>query len=400
MDFKQKYEKYSKEKFSCDKPPNEKPETIVMGYGGSENMVVLYKNYVFKIVPHRLYHTITTSEDELEILFYKLFTKRFLLPNVTPHIVGYYQSLTCNNISTYVKSYESDFFVKKCLTYDDSLMDLTAPAPNVAICKFNSMLKHKVIEKDFQLNVLEKCDESLEDFFKGWIHFMAEMDPKEIPQEFLNFLITFDDFIFQIIFTLAVIQDRYPWFSHRDLFAHNILLLFSKVKDDNIFDMYHYNGKKFYSFAFRHQTKLNDFGFSVIDSDDNDAIIPNKVDKNRNYFEYQGDYTIPVAKQKPDHKNDLLLLMTDLYGFRFMIKKYLQNVYPEGYDAFRSAVGRYIDVDTIDTIKKEFDGLGVSRSKILQAAIKTPREILMSDTFDYMSKPLPPGSKVRYHYNK
>jgi hypothetical protein len=400
MDFKQKYKKYSKEKFSCSKPPSDEPITIAMGYGGSENMVVLYKDYVLKIVPNRLYHTIQTADDDMEILFYKLFTKRFLLTDKTPHIVGFYQNFNCDDIRPYIKHYEREFGVKKCASVDDVLVGLQVPAPNIAVCKFNSMIKYNVIGKDFQLNVLEKCDEGLDNFLLGWTGYISSLDKAQIAIDFEIFLFVLDDFLFQIIFTLTIIQDRYPWFSHRDLFAHNVLLSMSKIKDDNAFNMYHYGGKHFYLPASRHCTKLNDFGFSIIDSADSEAIISKKVDKNRNFFEYEGDTTVPIDRKKPDHKNDLLLFLTDLYGMRFYIRQKFHDLYPQAYDLFVSKIGEYIDLSIIDSLKKDFGGRGVQNSKLLQRAIKTPRELLMGGLFDYLTEPLPEGAKILNHYNR
>ena len=74
-----------------------------MGSGGSNNLILIgAKPYVIKLYPE--YKVIRDGhksiwKDKYEIKFFKLLTKEFLLTNKSQHLVGFYKSFKCDDMS-------------------------------------------------------------------------------------------------------------------------------------------------------------------------------------------------------------------------------------------------------------------------------------------------------------
>jgi serine/threonine protein kinase len=87
--------------------------------------------------------------------------------------------------------------------------------------------------------------------------------------------------VFQIIFTLAVIQKKYPGFRHNDLKANNILVEITKRPKTPQYYEYQYEDKRFQVPDIGIQTRLWDFDFScipgVIENQKVDASWTNKI---------------------------------------------------------------------------------------------------------------------------
>lgn len=80
---------------------------------------------------------------------------------------------------------------------------------------------------------------------------------------------------FQILFTLALVQQKYPMFKHNDMKANNILVQITDIKNNNTNSRYRYNidNTKFIIPNINLQVKIWDFDFACIDG----VIENNKV---------------------------------------------------------------------------------------------------------------------------
>ena len=146
--------------------------------------------------------------DMVEIKIYKYLTKKYLDTCITPHIVGIYQHEKCNNIKRFLN--------KKCPKLKDLLTKKKYKKFNDKICKFNKKLFR--FQDKFHIMLLEYTPLKIDTFFEKLI--------KDFKSKKIRFRVIEDyilRIIFQIIFTLAHLQDNEEYFYHGDLFLRNIL---------------------------------------------------------------------------------------------------------------------------------------------------------------------------------
>jgi len=93
---------YSKTKFDIKKVINKNKHNIFTGNGGSHNVVIVLESIVLKIIPEftkSKLDTMKLNNDQIEIKFYDFFTSEFIMTNITPYIVGMFESTKIYNIS-------------------------------------------------------------------------------------------------------------------------------------------------------------------------------------------------------------------------------------------------------------------------------------------------------------
>jgi hypothetical protein len=336
---------------------------------GSVNIIFIDKKVVYKIIPYvkkRKNFKYRFSGDQREVDLYKLLTREFILTNKTPHIVGYYSN------------------------YKTSLVSLFTTLPNIKtlylkkstdVLQQLAKLRHDYTNGDIKENadvvVLEKCSMTISDYIKP----LLKKDPTSILHRV----------IFQIIFTLAVIQKKYPSFVHNDLFLRNILTRHEKKYKENEYVEYNFNKKKFYFKANGIFAKINDFGFSLAKN----SI--NTFDKNR--VNKQLRHMVNINCKKCDVFN----FLHDLYdGQNFGGKSMMKLI--DGNKKQKSVVtkvfSQYLDTKLIDTINKSNRRLlnktwSIYNLPFLQNAVQEPADYLKNLKF-----PLPQNCVVVQVYNK
>ncbi len=253
-----------------------------MGSGGSNNLIYIghdYKNkhnkYVIKLIPRFMNKLLKKQEkrDQNEIIFYKLFTRKIIEKNISPHIVMLYAHNTCNDIHNIInfKCPTIDMMLKK--KYDYFIENF---------CKKNEHVVSE-LKNTCDIVMLEYCNSSLSQYLEFMMH---RKNIKYLPK----FL---DRCLFQIIFTLVGIRSKFPSFHHRDMFIRNILGVTVTKYNINDYVEYKYNDTVFYLKANGFCPKINDFGFSYIKE-------LNGVSK-----EHSSDIK--------NNKTDLFCLLYDLY---------------------------------------------------------------------------------------
>lgn len=187
---------------------------------------------------------------------------------------------------------------------------------------------------------------------------------------------------FQIIFTLAIIQDKYPSFVHNDFFLRNILGTTEKHEVVDYIE-YNYNNKKYYLPANGFSVKINDFGYTL--------SKPNMISTAILY----NDHTIGGMPNLDCNKCDIFNFFHDMYDGGDLGAKSTMTLMKQkskkSKKLIRNCYKKYIDVTIIDKINK-INKKGLDRTwsvkniDFLEKTIQTPHEYLNSNIFNKYCK--------------
>ena len=246
--FETQYGNYNKKK---DRIKFNSQYRYVTGSGGSNNAIYIGDKYVYKIIPFAVKgpnQRKRLDHDQKEINVYKILTKEFVLNNNTPHIVGYFDKYKIN-----LKS----LLPTNCPTIENKLTKKNPFGDKSRfICNIDDHLKKGIFSKKADVVVLEKCPITINmilyNLFKS-----SNVNKYKKISDFI------DRIIFQVVFTLSIIQDKYPTFVHNDFFLRNILGVHIDKYKKNHYTEYKFNNKKFYIPANGISLKINDFGYTL-----------------------------------------------------------------------------------------------------------------------------------------
>jgi hypothetical protein len=206
------------------------------------NIMLLDESFIIKIIP-KLKHPITKTKqikpnnDYQEAEFYKDLTKLLIKTNKTPHIVGLFKRYLIEDIKI--------LFPKKC--FEQKQND-----NNNKLCLIKDEYDNKIIEKKASILILEHCPDTIQGQLEKILN--KKIDVFDI---FINRV------IFQVIFTLNVIQQTYPNFTHNDLSLSNIFAINDITNDNNDYVEYNFNNIHYYLPANGIYIKINNFGHSL-----------------------------------------------------------------------------------------------------------------------------------------
>lgn len=116
--------------------------------------------------------------------------------------------------------------------------------------------------------------------------------------------------LFQIIFSLAVVQDHNKAFRHNDLKPDNIFI--NILPSEQTF--YYYFDNTYYSIKTKYFVKIADFGLSCMD-----GVINNKAIMD-------GDYEYTGITQKQNRNSDLFFFMASMEEYYYKNKKYKKRI--------------------------------------------------------------------------
>lgn len=363
----------------------------VMFSVGSYGIIIIYRDYVLKIIPsirppvQKVWGFWPQPDSKSEIRFYEIFTREFLLTDRTPHIVGIYNTIGIRDFTYYVP-------------FDCRKIDEILAAPEQiadtdwviqSICDKKSELRHKMLLPASNGLVLEKCDFQLGEYLRGIADEYKDKSDADMVDSLLG---TLWKFAFQILFTLAVIQEKYPSFVHNDLYLRNILCVYQDV-GENDYIAYYFAGRTFYFPARGYCCKIADFGISVMP-----PRIVSQVDKDMDL--------LPISPfTKKDAKRDVF---TFLYSFYSQYDNSISQIFasrPAVATALRDRFfAHFINVDYIDRIQRAnrnyLDWMYYfSQSNILRGFVREPHEYLRGDLYAGLDV-LPEGGSVIAEYNK
>lgn len=394
MDFDQKFKTFKDNYNNIKKiiKTSVKKNLINTGSGGSSNIIIINDDFVIKIVSTFKNAELKqqSNNDYLEADIYKKLSTEFLLTNKTPHIVGFYKRYLIEDIK-YV-------FPSKCKTLDDQLLIhwKNKQKSLQELCILKDGYNKQLVEKQASVVILENCPSSISYNFQKI--FWAKSDTKKKIIQFKNLT---RRVIFQFIFTLAVIQQKYPKFIHNDAFLRNILAIDEIMYDNNDYIQYNFGKKKYYLPANGIYIKLNDFGFSL-----------NILDKNSTVENLIKNQIKPIFEIE-NPKRDVYTFLYDLYNgmnmgslsIRYILNNYCENKKQSSLflSVLRNEIKSFLNYKLIEKIQSKdinmIDSLwNISESQILMKTIKKPIEYFNNNSFSYFST-LPEDTRIVQVFN-
>lgn len=362
-----------------------KPEkcVLVTGHGGSMNIIGVGSNFAFKIIPHyrkNIWEKIQRNNDVIEPFFYKLLTQKIILQNKSPCIIG------CYNIEI-VDMYKKLLSTFKCPSIRKMFMvagyQLSSNLQKV-LCELERAHATNLIYPKAQMIVLERCSWSsskmLIDLFKLAHVTKKEGLKKEIDNE--DIFAVLDRFIFQIIFTLATIQENFPEFVHNDFFLRNILIRYETRFAEDAMCRWSFGENTWYLPANGFYAKINDFGFSVL-----------KPYKKFTITKFESKDMIEAINQatKECPKCDIFNFLHDMYrgqnfGSRDLMTLCKARKSPELSKRVRLYMGQFLDINLLDQIntvnKKLLDKTwNISKIPFLMRCVHRPAHYLNGKIF-------------------
>lgn len=391
MDFKKQYDIFHNLKLGCNISKQFTIHRIMMGSGGSNNIILDVTDkddnpLIIKIIPDMVCSncSITPDYNQLEIKFYQFFTKKYILTDRTPHLVGIFGHSTCTGLDRLI----GNIMFEPCPSYEDRLVKkLKRNAIDDNLCSLLLKYDLQMIESDFDIITLERCDND----FSFYLYSNMKKIDKLIDE--LNRI------LFQIIFTLAIIKDDYPGFLHGDLFVRNILVDQINDYSDNDYVAYYYDKKIFYLPANGPCSKINDFGMTVIA----DVIEPNTYSLDKKLHRY-------YHKNPFDTKTDIFNVLHDIYDGQNLgtvsIRSYseMNKIPPSRLTKIVSFMNQFINTKLIDKINRNNKRLldstwDIDSISILENSVKAPSEYLLGKYFDSFLK-LPSNGKIIRKFNE
>ena len=211
------------------------------------------------------------SHTDAEINILRILKTRIIDANLTPCILELVYHKICEITPLVPSQKRCDRLMRD---YNDQL-----PEDDVAqlICKYKDLVVNDLAHNKCAFLVLEKCDVSLNEYLQK-----------------LNTpigIIIFESILFQVIYTVYIIQRIYPRFRHYDLHTDNIMLKFDfsyKFQSDRPqFLRYIIDGTSYYIPYFGIIPKIIDFGYSSLPEE---GIMSNAInDKSIMYHRSNND---------------------------------------------------------------------------------------------------------------
>ena len=368
-----------------------KNNLIVRGSGGSDNIVIINLNYdipfVIKIIPIiKQYNNITQQNNNLiEIEMYKILTNEFV--KITPHIVFMYNKYTIDDNSIILPD--------KCLSLDEKLnlnqYDINSDMEHLCLLKkYNNL---KLLDNKLHIIILEYCYTNISNYIELFLKNYNKF-------EFIKII---NRIIFQVIYTLAVIQHKYPNFIHNDLFLRNIMAITETKYNNNEYVEYKYNNIKYYFPANGIYIKINDFNFSLGLTKKKETLIDD-IKYNTDSLYTRFEINNPIR--------DVYTFMYDFYdGANFgarSVKQLLKyNIIDRSLrrnitKVFKIEIKKYFNYKKIDKLRKINNNIddvwNISDSNILKSTVRKPSDYFNNNVFkDYTT--MPKGSKIIQTFN-
>ena len=225
----------------------------IFGSGGSKTVIVItpdkkvykyfmvfsYKDMDDKWIKNEL------KDFNREINIQKILTKNIVNKNLSPHIAILNTSLHCKSAP--------HFLFNKCPSFKKLLKTPKKKMKLPQECMYLIRGYPVKIEKGFIIANIEYCPLTL-----------GEVILKLMRKSNKTLEINLNRLLFQVIYTLAIIQKKYPYFVHHDLFMRNILATENKSGKNDYF-RYHFGKYVFDVPANGYVTKITDFGLTNLD---------------------------------------------------------------------------------------------------------------------------------------
>ncbi len=228
-------------------------DIILFGSGGSTSIIIITKEHkVYKIFTKFIFKSKYYKKEvnylnksiANEIKIQEIITNEIINENISSHFVKYLGVNDCNDAKS---------LFKRCPKTYKEFMGLEKKQQASLCTKYFQGHPMVNLSDEYKVLELEYCPVECADYIKN---------VSKLPEiEMERYL---DIFFFQIIHAIMSVKKKYPYFSHGDLFMRNILGLHEK--DNGNYYTYEYNSKTFNVPQKKFFPKINDFGYTNLDS--------------------------------------------------------------------------------------------------------------------------------------
>lgn len=303
-----------------------------------------------------------------------------------------YPSKNEKKYSTYTQTKKANYVSKTKKNIDDIICQYR----KIGNEYIDSWFQPNVLEKKFDLCYVEYCPTSIDKEFKTIIDNDATIEKKqETISTFLHRV------VFQFMFTMCAIYEKYPSFIHNDCFLRNILAVNETHYKDPDYIEYEIirkkdtktiSTKKYYMPANGICIKLNDFGYSFAMPELGDKLGFEEKIYNAKFITNNKKAQSFTNTNK--HKSDIWNFLFDLYnGANFgaischeIIKrsKLPQADKTKLQHIVKTTLHNYINTDIVDKLKTKkynmIDGVwNIINIPELQKAIQYPENYFIND---------------------
>jgi hypothetical protein len=292
----------------------------IFGSGGSKTVIVItpdkkvYKYFMvfshYDLDDKWIKKQITNFRREINIQ--KILTKNIVNKNLSPHIATLDASLFCKSAP--------HFLFNKCHSFKKLLKTPKKKMKLSQECKYLVEGYPVKIEKGFLIANIEYCPLTL-----GEVILKLMRKSNKTLENNLNRL------LFQLIYTLAIIGKKYPYFVHHDFFIRNILATENKGGKNDYF-RYHFGKYVFDVPAYGYITKITDFGETNLDKKNQETpkLVKSPYEDVFNiiYDIYNGgnhgaESCISIARKRKNEKKEKFL---HKYFSKFINTKFIQEI--------------------------------------------------------------------------
>jgi hypothetical protein len=243
------------------------------------------------------------------------------------------------------------------------------------LCDYTRYYDVGLMHKSYDLLHMEYINYKLGDLLEKYIEMISKKkNPNEKNDLIYSFVSLVDKIIFQVIFTLAVIHDKYPEFQHNDLFIRNILVIYEDSYNENDYIEYNYHGKKFYFEANGYHIKINDFGLSRM----------HPIIKSSTYIQDKKWYGID-HREDIDHHSDIFFFLYNLFVWDSIDSTSLSTICLNHKEVrlskiIKSLFSKYVDTNKMILLNSTFEieQFNIAGVKQLESLVKIPSEYLHS----------------------
>lgn len=305
------------------------------------------------------------------------------------------------------KTKKANTTVKHISKEKENIEDIICQYRKVAGEYVNSWFS--ILEKGFDLCYVEYCPTSIDKEFG-----ILVANPGDIDNKQANVSAFLHRVVFQFMFTMCAIYEKYPTFIHNDCFLRNILAVNETHYKSNDYveyivirkkDTKTISTKKYYMPANGICIKLNDFGYSFAMPELGDKLSFEEKIYNAKFI--TNNKKAPSFTNSNKHKSDIWNFLFDLYnGANFgamscheIIKrsKLPQADKTKLQHIVKTTLHNYINTDIVDKLKTKkynmIDGVwNIINIPELQKAIQYPENYFINDfnfkEFQYTNTPI------------
>lgn len=205
-----------------------------------DKLRMLVKIYLYRKNMPELYNFKelgTTTEADSEIKIMSILREEFINTKITPCIANLFFHKTCNNLVKNIKATKNNRITE----------GLAEDLEN-----YQNLIDAGLAENKISYLVMELCNDGLNDLVE------TSLTPTSIT--------TMRNVLFQLVYTLAVITDKYPQFKHGDLHYGNVLLQVTEEFDETAikYMAFTFKGKTWHVPYMGFTIKIIDFGYSSL----------------------------------------------------------------------------------------------------------------------------------------